>query len=251
MGHGVPGPYGHPDLQSASTDTSEPVGRFVRSLGQPVSVLDLGRGGAAESQRLGRKAGRHDHVRQARRRRRRLRAGIARGEGIAFNIDYQSGVVSVEDEMNDLAAQAKRVGINVSLTTHPFDIVIGSAVACQPSQSTCKWTAQDWGAGWIYGPDYLPSGETLFTPGAVANYGSYGDPKATRLIDETLTAPASAEKQLLTAYAKYLAGSLPVVYQPTEIGTFGGYATTRGQALGWLRGERPGLSDAGGRYFTR
>jgi peptide/nickel transport system substrate-binding protein len=179
-------------------------------------------------------------------------AGIAQGEGISFNIDYQSGVVSVEDEMNDLAAQAKRVGIDVSLTTHPFDIVIGTAVACQPSQLTCRWTAQDWGAGWIYGPDYLPSGETLFTPGAVANYGSYGDPKATRLIDETLTAPASAEKQLLTAYAKYLAQSLPVVYQPTEIGTFGGYATTLvDKRVGGYAANALGFLTPEAWYFTR
>ena len=47
-------------------------------------------------------------------------AGIKKGEGITFNVDYESGVVAVQNEMNDLAAQAKKVGIHLSLTTHPF-----------------------------------------------------------------------------------------------------------------------------------
>ena len=30
-----------------------------------------------------------------------------------------------------------------------------------------------WGAGWIYAPEYYPSGETLFAPGASFNIGNY------------------------------------------------------------------------------
>ena len=52
-------------------------------------------------------------------------AGIKAGQAISFNLDYQSGVAAVESEMNDLAAQAKRVGININLTSHPFATVIG------------------------------------------------------------------------------------------------------------------------------
>jgi len=70
------------------------------------------------------------------------------------------------------------------------DFGCGTAVACQPTDPACKWTAQNWGAGWIYGPDYLPTGDVLFAPGAVANFGSYSDPKATALIQQTITGPA-------------------------------------------------------------
>ena len=67
--------------------------------------------------------------------------------------------------MNDLAAQAKKVGINISLTTHPFSTVVGhgGAVHAEPA-ATCKWTAENWGAGWIYGPDYLPTGRAAVQP---------------------------------------------------------------------------------------
>jgi peptide/nickel transport system substrate-binding protein len=153
-------------------------------------------------------------------------AGITSGEGISFNIDYQSGVAAIESEMNDLAAQAKRVGINIDLTTHPFTTVIGTAIACQPSQADCAWTAENWGAGWIYAPDFLPTGESLFGGGAVANYESYSDPKANQLIGATITGPAAGETQALSNYAQYIEQQVPVVFGPTSIGSYQGDAGT-------------------------
>jgi peptide/nickel transport system substrate-binding protein len=174
--------------------------------------------------------------------------GIKAGEGISMNVDYLSGVVSTQDEMNQLAANAKRIGINISLTTHPFASVISAAVPCTPSQSTCKWTAENWGAGWIYGPDYLPTGEVLYAPGAAANAGSYTDPtgKMTQLINATITGPLSQENSALTAFNDYTGQQVPVVFGPTGIGTYGsaaanvvdkklaGYAAS---ALGFLTPE--------------
>jgi peptide/nickel transport system substrate-binding protein len=179
-------------------------------------------------------------------------ARIKAGQPIAFNIDYQSGVVAVQDEMNDLAAQAKKVGINIDLTTHPFATVIGAAVACQPSQPTCKWTAQNWGAGWIYGPAYLPTGEPLYNPGAVANYGSYSNPTTTKLIAATITGPASEEAQTLTAYAKNIERQVPVVFGPTSVGTYGAYAATVvDKHLGGYAANALGLMNPEDWYFTK
>jgi peptide/nickel transport system substrate-binding protein len=152
--------------------------------------------------------------------------GITAGEGISFNLDYQSGVSTLQSEMNDLQAQAKKVGITIDLTSHPFDTVIGTAIACTSNQPTCKWTAENWGAGWIYGPDYLPTGESLFEPGAVANYGSFNDPHATSLIQQTVFGPDSGEKAALSAYAAYMEQQLPVAFGPTSIGTYQGDAGT-------------------------
>ncbi len=173
-------------------------------------------------------------------------AGIKAGQPISFNVDYQSGVTVIAAEMNDLEAQAKKVGITISLTNHPFNTVIGTAISCQPTQADCKWTAENWGAGWIYGPDYLPTGESLFAPGAVANYGSFNDPHATALIKQTVFGPDSGEKAALSAYAAYMEQQLPVAFGPTSIGTYqgdggtlisdklGGYAAN---ALGMMNPE--------------
>ncbi|HLI23861.1 MAG TPA: ABC transporter substrate-binding protein, partial [Acidimicrobiales bacterium] len=148
-------------------------------------------------------------------------AGITAGESISFNIDYASGTAALPSEMQDLAAQAKKVGIAINLTTHPFDTVISTATACQPGQPTCNWTAENWGAGWIYAPDFLPTGESLFLTGAAANYENYNDPKANQLIDATVYGTGN-ETQALTAYAKYMEQSVPVVFGPTSIGTYAG-----------------------------
>ncbi len=69
-----------------------------------------------------------------------------------------------------------------------------------------------WGGGWIYAPDYYPSGETLFTPAGGFNVGDYNDPTMTTLINGTTFGTAK-----LTAYATYAAKNLPVLYQPQAV----------------------------------
>jgi peptide/nickel transport system substrate-binding protein len=179
-------------------------------------------------------------------------AEIKAGEGILFNVDYQSGVVSVHDEMKDLAAQARRVGINLSLTAHPFDTVVGAAVPCTPEQATCKWQAENWGAGWVYGPAYLPTGEQLYYPGAVGNAGSYTDPKMTQLIQATVAGPAASDATALTEYEKYAEQQLPVVFGPTQIGTYSETAGTLvAKNLGGYAANALGLMNPEDWYFTR
>ena len=84
------------------------------------------------------------------------------------------------------------------------------------------------GAGWIYGPDYLPTGEPLYGVGSAANAGSYVDPtgKMVGLITATITGPLSQENSALTTYANYVAQQDPVIFGPTSLGTYGGYAST-------------------------
>jgi peptide/nickel transport system substrate-binding protein len=178
--------------------------------------------------------------------------GIKAGQPISFNLDYMAGVATLQAEMNDLQAQAKKVGITIDLTSHPFDTVIGTAIACQPSQPDCKWTAENWGAGWIYGPDYLPTGETLFASGAVANYQNYSDPRANALIDQTIFGPAGSEKQALSAYAAYMEQQLPVVFGPTSIGTYTGDAGTLvSSKLGGYAANALGLMNPEDWYLVR
>jgi peptide/nickel transport system substrate-binding protein len=179
-------------------------------------------------------------------------AGIKSGEGIAFNVDYESGVVAVQNEMNDLEANAKKVGVTVNLTTHPFNTVIATGVPCAPSASTCKWTGENWGAGWIYGPSYLPTGEQLYNPGSAANSGSYGDAKMTQLIGATITGPNSVESHAIATYAQYVAQQLPVVFGPTSVGTYGGYAATLvDKKLGGYAANALGLMNPEDWYFTK
>jgi peptide/nickel transport system substrate-binding protein len=71
---------------------------------------------------------------------------------------------------------------------------------------------ENWGGGWIFAPDYYPSGEDLFQTGASSNAGTYSVPKADSLIKATTQGNAD-----LSAYQNYLAQQLPVVWQPNPV----------------------------------
>jgi peptide/nickel transport system substrate-binding protein len=70
----------------------------------------------------------------------------------------------------------------------------------------------NWGGGWIFSPDYYPSGEDLFLTGSVANYGNYSNAENDSLIRATL-AP-SATNQTMWAWERYITKQVPVIFQP-------------------------------------
>jgi peptide/nickel transport system substrate-binding protein len=145
-------------------------------------------------------------------------AGVPAGFGISFNIDYSSGSAVMQESMNDLASSAAKAGIQVSLTTHPYASVVSSAAPCTPDQPACTWTAENWGGGWTYLPDFYPSGEELFATGAAANYQNYNDPTASKLVAATTTGPNSTAQQALDAYQNYIAEQVPVIFTPQLAG---------------------------------
>ena len=60
-----------------------------------------------------------------------------------------------------------QVGIDLELTEHPFAQVVGTrsstaAPAARPSRARRSATGRlsDWGAGWVYAPDFEPTGES-------------------------------------------------------------------------------------------
>jgi peptide/nickel transport system substrate-binding protein len=174
-------------------------------------------------------------------------AGVKAGQAIAFNLDYASGIEVLNQEMQNLQSNAAQVGIKINLTEHSFDTVYSTAVHCTSNEPKCDWTAENWGAGWIYGPDYLPTGEDLFGTGSVANYSNYSDPTEDADIAATETDPQSEFASAMATFVKYTEDQLPVVFGPTSIGTFGASAGTiisnklggyEANALGWLTPEQ-------------
>ena len=118
-------------------------------------------------------------------------------------------MVSLQDEMKDLAAQARRVGINLSLTRTPSNAVFGARRHARRNRRRAGGQAENCDGGWVYGPGYLPTGEPLFNPGASGNAESYSDPQVTRLIQATITGPARSEATALTAYDNTSPSSCP------------------------------------------
>ncbi|MHB1583437.1 MAG: ABC transporter substrate-binding protein [Acidimicrobiales bacterium] len=133
-------------------------------------------------------------------------AGIPAGAKLAFTLQYATGATITTNTMNAEKSSWAQAGINMNLTTASFNTVIGNAVPCP---SGCSWELENWGAGWIYAPDYYPSGEELFATGAGSNSGNYSDPTADQLIKAT-----NVSNTPLTSYENYLAKQLPVIWQP-------------------------------------
>jgi peptide/nickel transport system substrate-binding protein len=137
--------------------------------------------------------------------------GIASGTQLKFTLDYASGVAGLPDEVDVYKSDASQAGVIINMLGETFDTIIGTDVPC-PAGPSCSWQASTLG-GWVYGPDYEPTGEELFGTGAGANKGNYSDPEMNKLIAETNTDSSLADYH---TFATYAAEQLPVIYMPDE-----------------------------------
>jgi peptide/nickel transport system substrate-binding protein len=140
-------------------------------------------------------------------------AGVKAGQKLELSLKYPSGSATQTVIFQDLASKAGQAGIKLDLSAQAGETITASDTACTPSKSTpCNWQLGSWGAGWIFAPDYYPSGEDLFLTGSVANYGSYSDPRNDALIRDTL-APTSTNQTMFT-WEKYVSSQVPVIWMP-------------------------------------
>jgi len=137
--------------------------------------------------------------------------GIPAGAQASFKLEYSSGEAALDKEMQTLKRDFATAGVQIDLTTAPFNTVLEHATPCTPDQA-CTWDMQFWGGGWIYAPDYYPSGDEIFSTGAAANYGGYTNAQMDTLITATET---SATSSSLGPYQDYAAKQLPVLWMPT------------------------------------
>ena len=143
---------------------------------------------------------------------------IPAGAQLSFRLLYAQGAVSLTNEMEALQSTAEQqAGIKLTLSTAPFQQVIGTAFnGCTFSTPCNGWDMANWGGGWVYSPDYFPTGGEILGTGAGSNGGDYTDPVNDHNIQATHTAPnQTAELKALFTYEDYLAKQLPVVYMPS------------------------------------
>jgi peptide/nickel transport system substrate-binding protein len=140
--------------------------------------------------------------------------GVKSGAKLSFKLQYESGTPALNESMQTYKSNAAKAGIDISLSKAPFDTVIANAAPCKPGPK-CTWQIENWGEGWIYSPDYYPTGGEIFGTGAGSNTGSYSNPKNDANIAATHLAPPNQSESSLTTYQNYLAKQLPVIWQPT------------------------------------
>jgi peptide/nickel transport system substrate-binding protein len=137
-------------------------------------------------------------------------ADIAKGAKLDFNLQYDSGVTYTAVQMEQYKSNLSEIGIQLNLTTAPFDTIITNAAPCNVGP-TCTWQMENWGGGWTFGPDFSPTGETLFETDSGFNEGRYSDPTNDANILATHTVSGLS---VFYKYENYLAKQVPVIWQP-------------------------------------
>ena len=103
--------------------------------------------------------------------------------------------------------------------------------------------------GWIYSPDYYPSGEVLFSAGSSSNPGGYDSTEMNALISATTTdgdlALTAKDPTYHTSFAQWSATDVPFLWQPTP--------TSFVEVARSLRGEQAPnpLGDFNPEYITQ
>jgi peptide/nickel transport system substrate-binding protein len=139
-------------------------------------------------------------------------AGITAGSALNFSFLYLSGTAWVQSEMTQLQSNSSAIGIKLNLVPKTLgDILSEVGGNCVVVKAPCNWDMANWGFGWSFSPDYLPTGDQLFQCGAVANSGGFCDKTNDSLIGQTLT---NDSLSLFYKWQNYLAPKLPVIYQP-------------------------------------
>jgi peptide/nickel transport system substrate-binding protein len=139
-------------------------------------------------------------------------AGVTASSALNFTFVYLTGTAWVQSEMTQLQSNASSIGIKLNLVPKTLgDILSEVGGNCVVVKAPCNWDMANWGFGWSFSPDYLPTGDQLFQCGAVANSGGYCDKTNDSLIGQTLT---NDSLSLFYKWQNYLAPQLPVIYQP-------------------------------------
>jgi peptide/nickel transport system substrate-binding protein len=142
----------------------------------------------------------------------RCGAGIPSGAKLAFNLVFATGNVPLDESVQVYKSNAELAGVKYTLSSQSFSAVSGLAVPCKSGQSTCSWQLADWGAGWLYSPDFYPTGEEIFASGAGGNTSNYSDTTNDKNIQATVSPGAS--QATLNTYQNYLAKQVPFIWQP-------------------------------------
>lgn len=140
--------------------------------------------------------------------------GIPAGTKAAFKLDYPSGSTTLDTEMAAYKSDAAQAGLAID-TVAKTQNTIGTEVSpCSTSNpSGCQWEAALYG-GWVFQPDYYPTGDGLWATGAGANTFSYSDPQMDTLIAKSVT---SSDINDMYAYEDYLNTHQPVVFNQNGV----------------------------------
>lgn len=134
-------------------------------------------------------------------------AGIAQGATLSFGVIWSSGSPSFDQQWATQIADWASIGIQFTHSTGRFNTIAAGCASATSGYEMCQF------GGWVYAPDYYPSGESLFSSQGGFNVGTYSDPQMETLIKDTIFGTAK-----LTAFENFAAQQLPVLFEPNSAG---------------------------------
>jgi peptide/nickel transport system substrate-binding protein len=137
-------------------------------------------------------------------------AGIPAGTRLAFNLIYTSQPDIVSEMDTDLAAQAKKAGITITLKSDTFNHIISAYNDPGSPKTVNDWAAEDYGGDT---DSTYPTQFGLFNSTGSFNQGLYSSPQADKLINASVTggSPSAVKSE-----ASYLTEQQPALFQPNQ-----------------------------------
>jgi peptide/nickel transport system substrate-binding protein len=135
-------------------------------------------------------------------------AGIPAGTKLAFNLIYSTNPALIGQEVADLTAKAKQVGISINLQSSNFNYMVTNYNNPAAPGHANKWAMEDFGGFTQY---VYPTTFSVFNSSGGNNVGSYSDPQADKLINASI---GSTDPNAVKNEASYLTVQQPGLFQP-------------------------------------
>lgn len=142
-------------------------------------------------------------------------AGIPAGTKLAWNVIYNTSPTVIGEQVQDLASQAKKIGMTMNLSSSNFNYMISNYNDPSSPKTINKWAMQDFGG---FTNSTYPTTYGVFNSGGSSNLGGYADPKADSLILASISSPNTSA---VTSEAEYLTTQQPGLFQPNPDSAFG------------------------------
>jgi peptide/nickel transport system substrate-binding protein len=143
-------------------------------------------------------------------------AGIPAGTKLAFNLIYSTSPGIIPEQVTDLASQAKKAGINITLASSNFNYMIANYNVVSAPKNDNKWAMEDFGG---FTNSTYPTTLGVFNCSGSFNIGGYCDPQADKYITASVT---SSNPDAVKTEASYLTQQQPSLFQPNPDSPNGG-----------------------------
>lgn len=141
--------------------------------------------------------------------------GIKKGVKLTFDYIYVAGDPHQTREINEYKERLwERAGIELRIHGSDFNTVQEKIAPCRASEARCRWGVADYG-GWVYTPDFYPTGEQIFQCGGLANLDNYCDAHMDKLIRASEL--EGNDSATLAAYVNYATEQVPVLWNETDV----------------------------------